>query len=151
MNLTVQRRWLTPNSTIGDLSIAGFADFHLYTLEPVRLPDGSDVKPRAIGAGTFVLTIRFSPEHGRLIPHIEDVPGFTAVEMHIGNYPKDTKACTCVGKTRDVDFVGQSHAAFDQLFDILFAAAAENDGSAADEHKVYHVGYITFVDAGKAA
>lgn len=141
MNLTVQRRWLTAQSTIGDISIAGDADFHLYSLEPVTRND--DVKPRAIPAGTYPLTLRFSPKHGRIVPHVENVPGFSEIEMHIGNFPKDTEGCTLVGKTRDTDFIGQSHAAFDLLFDRLV------HGSAPPADGVYHVGYITYVDPGK--
>lgn len=151
MNVTVQRRWLTPNSTIGEIAIAGDSYFHLYSLEPVRTD--AQIKPRAIPPGTYPLTIRFSPKHGRLVPHVEDVPGFSEIEMHIGNSGKDTEGCTLVGKTREVDFIGQSHAAFDQLFQRLFAAAAENNdpripGRLPDEHLVYHVGFITYVDAG---
>jgi Family of unknown function (DUF5675) len=147
MNLTVQRRWLTLNSTQGELSIAGDDRFKLYTLEPVTRAD--TVKPRAIPAGTYPLTIRYSPKHGRLIPHVEDVPGFEEIEIHIGNFPKDTIGCTVVGRTRQADAVLQSHAAFDDLFGRLFAAAAENTGGKPDEHVIYHVGFITFVDAGK--
>lgn len=138
LNLKVQREWLTPLSTIGHISIVGDPGFHLYSLEPETRSD--NVKPRAIPAGTYELTLRYSPKHGRLIPHVENVPAFTEIEMHIGNVPKDTLACTCVGKTRDTDFIGQSHAAFDQLFEKLLAAAAPaHDG-------VQHVGYITYED-----
>lgn len=151
MNLTVQRRWLTLNSTQGELSIAGDDQFHLYTLEPVTRTDA--VKPRAIPAGTYPLTIRYSPKHGRLIPHVEDVPGFEEIEIHIGNFPKDTIGCTVVGRMRAVDGVLQSHAAFDALWEKIWPAAAENAGNPAgapDEHAIYHVGFITYVDPGKA-
>lgn len=157
MNLKVLREFLTPHSTIGRLFIlgqAGQTDFHCYTLEPEQRID--EVKPRAIPAGTYELTLRYSPHHGRIIPHVENVPGFSEIEMHIGNSPiphpgkdglmkpPDTEGCTLVGKTRDTDFIGQSHAAFDSLFEKLLAAAPPaHEG-------VQHVGYITYVDPGKA-
>jgi hypothetical protein len=144
MNLKVQREFLTSKSTIGRMFLLGSggqSDFQCYTLEPEQRTD--DVKPRAIPSGTYVLTLRFSQHHGRIIPHVEGVPGFDAIEIHIGNKPEDTLACTCVGKTRDTDFIGQSHAAFDALFDKMLAAASpSHDG-------VQHVGYITYVDPGK--
>src|SRR5258708_20816712 len=144
MNVRVQRRWLTPQSTIGEISIVGDGAFHLYSLEPVTRAD--QVKPGAIPAGTYPLTLRFSPKHGRLVPHVEDVPGFSEIEMHIGNFPKDTEGCTLVGKTRDTDSVAQSHAAFDLLFSRLIADTAV---PGANDAGVYHVGFITYVDPGK--
>lgn len=158
MNYRVQREWLTQHSTIGKLSTvdqAGQQEFQCYTLEPELRHD--QVKPRAIPAGTFPLTLRYSPVHGRIVPHVEDVPGFSEIEIHIGNYPvphpgkdglmkpADTKGCSCVGKTRDVDFVGQSHAAFDTLFEKMLAAAAPA------QNGVQHVGFITYVDPVAAA
>jgi hypothetical protein len=150
MNLKVKREKLTDRSTIGRMRILGDDNFSVYTLEPPKRP--GDVKPRAIDAGTYPLTIRYSPKHGRLIPHIEDVPHFVAIEIHIGNKPEDTDGCTVVGRTNPApDFIGASHAAFDDLFPRLMNAAAEYDGGDPDEHVVYHVGFITFEDPGVAA
>ena len=134
-NMLVERKWLTEKATCGTIT-AG--DLHFYTLEPPTRHD--DVKPRAIPAGVYPLTIRFSPNHGRLVPHVECVPGFYSIEIHIGNTAKDTLGCTLVGRTNpSPDFIGASHAAFDDLFGRLFAAAAEYTGGQ-DEHLVYHVG-----------
>jgi hypothetical protein len=162
MNAEVQREKLTEHSTIGRMRILDVPDFSVYTLEPPKRTDGS--KPRAIDAGTYELTIRYSQKHGRLIPHVEGVPDFTEIEIHIGNFavphpdghgqmkPPDTEGCTCVGRTNpSPDFIGASHAAFDDLFDRLFAAAAENHGGPPDVHMVYHVGFITYKDPGVAA
>ena len=149
MNVSVQREKLTQQSTIGRLTIGGVDGFFVYTLEPETRED--QVKPRAIPAGTYALTIRFSPKHGRLVPHLELVPGFDEIEIHIGNYPRDTQGCTLVGRTNpQPDFIGGSHAAFDDLFGRLFAAAVENAGGEPDEHVVYHVGFITYKDPGGA-
>lgn len=156
MNFKVQREWLTQHSTIGTLfslnQVQGLTlpEVECYTLEPETRHD--QVKPRAIPAGTYPLTLRYSPIHGRIVPHVEDVPGFSEIEIHIGNYPvphpdkaglmkpSDTKGCTLLGKTRDTDFVGQSHAAFDAVFEKMLRAAAPA------ENGVQHVGHITYVD-----
>lgn len=110
--ITIKRDQFTQQSTGGQLFIDG--QFQCFTLEPVTRDDS--VKPRAIPDGTYTLDIRFSPKHGRDVPHVENVPGFEEIEIHIGNFPKDTEGCCLVGKTRSTDFVGQSHGAFDDLF-----------------------------------
>lgn len=118
MNLRVKRQWFTGLSTTGLFLIEN--NFQCFTLEPPVKTDNT--KPRAIPCGTFALVIRFSPTHGRLIPHIEKVPDFTAVEIHIGNYPHDTLGCVLVGGWHGVDFIGQSHGAFDDLYVKLWTA-----------------------------
>jgi Family of unknown function (DUF5675) len=110
--ITIKRDQFTQQSTVGRLSIDD--EFQCFTLEPVTRDD--NVKPRAIPDGAYTLDIRFSPKHGRDVPHVENVPGFEEIEIHIGNFPKDTEGCCLVGKTRSADFVGQSHGAFDDLF-----------------------------------
>jgi hypothetical protein len=89
---------------MGELSIDG--RFQCYTLEPPHR-DG-DVKPRAIPAARYRLTWRFSPHHQRNVPHVEGVEGFTEVEVHAGNYPKDTKACLLLGRSRGPDYLSTS-------------------------------------------
>jgi hypothetical protein len=110
--ITIKRDQFTQQSTGGQLFIDD--QFQCFTLEPVTRDD--NVKPRAIPDGTYTLDIRFSSKHGRDVPHVENVPGFEEIEIHIGNFPKDTEGCCLVGKTRSTDFVGQSHGAFDDLF-----------------------------------
>jgi hypothetical protein len=131
MEFQVQRRWKSPLSTIGEMTQpVGFSSdvsvpFHAFTLEPPLRWD--DVKPRAIPAGRYRLTWRYSPDHNRNVPHIEDVPGFVAIEIHAGNFPRDTKGCTCVGAShsREVqDYIGQSQVKRDELYAIIERAAA---------------------------
>lgn len=122
MNLTVTRNTFTELSTIGDLAVNG--EHYGFTLEPPRRAD----KPCCIPLGTYDVKVRWSAKHGRLLPGIENVPGFEDIEIHPGNFPKDTLACLLVGKTKGPlpDFIGGSALAFDPLYwQICDAAAAE--------------------------
>lgn len=123
MNLLVTRKTFSPFSTIGELTTDGLK---LNTMEPPR----REAKPRCIPAGTYDVSIRWSPKHGRLIPHVENVPGFEEIEIHVGNFPADTQGCLLVGRTvgPNPDFIGGSKLAFEELFHKL--ADAKDRGEA---------------------
>jgi len=131
MRIIIQRRTQDAFSVTGELFLA---DQHeCWTLEPPPAPN--TVKPRCIPPGTYPLTIRWSDRFQRLMPHVDNVPGFTGVEIHWGNFPKDTEACTLVGTAQGKDFVGHSVAAFDVLFQKL------QDAVSADPQQV-----ISYID-----
>jgi hypothetical protein len=109
--LTVQRDTFTANSTTGELSIDGA--FVCYTLEPRS--DRSEGKPYCIPAGTYPATLVYSDKNGFITPRLTDVPGFTDIEIHPGNFPSDTEGCTLVGESRGIDVVSSSRAAFADL------------------------------------
>ncbi len=115
MNITVERKWFTPNSTGGQMSLNGV--FFCYTLEPRA--DQSQGKPYCIPAGQYDVTLALSARFQMVTPHVMDVPGFTEIEIHPGNYPKDTEGCCLVGSIRDTDFVGNSRATFSELMSQL--------------------------------
>jgi hypothetical protein len=112
LTFLVQRRQSTSQSITGELLVS--AAHYCFTLEPPYGP--STVKPRAVPAGTFPLDIRFSPRFDRMMPHIENIPDFTDVMLHWGNFPWNTDACILVGSTLGPNFVGNSVAEFDNLF-----------------------------------
>lgn len=140
MKLQVRREILTALSSIGTLYLDGL--FYSFTLEPPKRSQ----KPCSIPQGSYDLTIRFSKKFQRLMPHVENVPGFEAIEIHWGNYPKDTEGCTLVGfvKGPPPDFIGQSKDAFGTLFNRLLAWAEANGGP--DANGVYHCGTITYLN-----
>jgi hypothetical protein len=86
--------------------------FFCYGLEPVR----------RIPAGTYAATLAVSPKWTALrgypfrVPLLANVPGFTEIEIHIGNFPEDTEGCTLVGMERGADEVMGSELAFFPLF-----------------------------------
>ena len=137
MDLLVNRTTRTQNSTIGEFSINGA--FFSYCLEPTDRDLTSDMTLDQIAAikvqnqtciptGTYSVTSYFSPKHNANVPLLENVPGFAFVEIHAGNYPRDTDACLLLGSAEDVDFVGNSVATINQFYPLFFAAL--NNGEA---------------------
>jgi len=114
MKLLLKRTIRTNNSTIGELFIDD--KFECFTLEDVE----RDVKiagKTAIPKGTYKVIIDRSTRFKRLLPLLVKVPNFEGVRIHPGNTSADTEGCILVGKTKKVDFVGQSKIAFEALFD----------------------------------
>ena len=117
MNITVERKWFTPHSTVGEMRLDGA--FFCFTLEPRA--DQTQGKPYCIPAGQYPVTLAMSARFQMITPHVMDVPGFSEIEIHPGNFPKDTEGCCLVGSVRDVDFVGNSRATFSKLMPLLQA------------------------------
>jgi hypothetical protein len=109
--LNVVRDRLTINSTEGRLSIDGV--FECFTLEPRHTTLFG--KPYCIPAGIYYYRVQHSQHFNRNVICIENVPGFSAIEVHPGNFPRDTHGCTLVGTSNGIDFVGHSESAFDAL------------------------------------
>ncbi len=123
MKLLLVRKLFTAESTIGELSIDG-VDECLTLEDAVRDHKVPDVT--AIPAGTYDVTIRYSPKFKRAMPRLGDVPGYTGVLIHWGNTAKDTSGCILVGRSESKNFIGSSRAAFDALFEKL--EKASDDG-----------------------
>jgi hypothetical protein len=110
--LVIQRMPTDEACTMGVMTFGG--SMECYTLEPQN----------PIPAGTYPLTIDWSPHFQRLMPHVNDVPGHTGILIHWGNWAKDTLDCTLVGTTEGADFVGHSVEEFDILFQKIQDALA---------------------------
>ena len=102
MNVFLLRYASLPDSTLGVLSIDGRP--MCYTLEDeIRLQ--KVYGETAIAEGTYEITLRTEGkfyERYKKFDHegslwIRNVPEFTEVLIHIGNYPKDTDGCILVG------------------------------------------------------
>ena len=120
MNLTLHRLWHTNQSTIGILDINGSC--LLYTLEDpirkVKIPGQT-----AIPAGKYSVILDHSPKFNRILPLVLEVPNFTDIRIHVGNWPRDTEGCILVGMTRTRDFIGHSGAALAKLMQYLDTAS----------------------------
>lgn len=124
MILTLLRDRLTEKSTTGKLMLG---EQHVaYTLEDVYRPPHEPKVPRetCIPCGVYEVLITHSPRFGVDLPLILNVPGFSGVRIHAGNYPKDTEGCVLVGTTRGPDQVLGSRVAFDEVFKLIQAARA---------------------------
>jgi hypothetical protein len=128
MQLTLMRQPSTQISTNGALDINDA--FECYTLE---LPVIDGLADSAIPAGIYPVTLGPSPKFlaspdpweqqmGQCIPHIDNVPNRSAIEIHWGNTASNTEGCVLVGITTGPDSVGYSRAAFTQLMLVLRSA-----------------------------
>lgn len=126
IELRLQRTNYKLESTAGIIVVNDPAASHaiiLHTLEPQwRDLEGGAPKIRgktAIPAGNYRLTRWNSPKHKEIVPLLIDVPNFDMVEIHVGNFPRDTQGCILVGKrrceNRFSDYLTNSRAAFKEF------------------------------------
>jgi GH24 family phage-related lysozyme (muramidase) len=119
LNLTLTRNIYTNSSTIGELSLNG--KFECFILEDVVRPEKIP-GITAIPAGTYEVRITHSPKFQRDLPLLLNVPNFSGIRIHVGNTARDTEGCLLPGRSKSVDFVGESRTAFDALFAKLRSA-----------------------------
>lgn len=120
MDLKLIRKSFSENSTIGDLLVDGH--YECYSLEdkvrPVKIKGMT-----AIPAGAYEVVINYSQRFGKLLPLLLNVPNFDGIRIHAGNTHLDTEGCILVGKSKHIDFIGESREAFEALFNKLQAAS----------------------------
>ncbi|GJH29296.1 DUF5675 family protein [Caballeronia novacaledonica] len=120
-------------STEGFLELDGV--FQCYTLEPTyREKPGIPVSvwkimgKTAIPVGSYPVEVTFFSQAKYYSPILSDVPGFTGIRIHIGNFPNDTDGCILVGTKLGVDKVVNSKIAFDALMQEFDGARQNNEG-----------------------
>lgn len=115
--MTLNRTDFTDQSTIGELTLNN--EFLCWMLEPTcRKQEGVKL---AIPAGKYEITTYDSPKNDMVVPLLKEVPGHSFVEIHPGNYPKDTEDCLLPGLVKATDYVGQSRMAFKKIMPIIEA------------------------------
>jgi hypothetical protein len=125
ISLKIIRAHLKDTYTIGDMYIdygngEGYKFFSNTLEDKVRQVDEPKVYGQtAIPFGIYSLTITFSPKFNRLLPLVNNVPGFEGIRIHPGNTASDTEGCILVGVNDQVGVIHQSKITFDKLFDIL--------------------------------
>jgi hypothetical protein len=106
INLTLERLYLKPDYTIGNLSVRGMQ--FCQTLEDtVRdlnkdgdLEDEGEFKvygETAIPYGRYKVVVTMSPKFKRELPLVLDVKHFTGIRIHRGSTNKNTSGCILVG------------------------------------------------------
>lgn len=96
--ITVQRQIATTNCIMGYLLVQGKTT--CYTLELPYRDNKSDVS--AIPAGRYRGIVRTDGIRGWRI-ELKNVPQRTNVQIHVGNYTRDTTGCTLVGLKASID------------------------------------------------
>ncbi len=106
MELLLKRTWFYPDGIVGKLFLDGA--FQCFTLEdPERGVGGlclsKDKIPHVtcIPIGKYLVRKFFSPKRKKDVPVLLNVPNFTGIEIHVGNFPTDTDGCILVGDVRD--------------------------------------------------
>lgn len=133
MELTLRRKFKGTAYTIGDLSIGG--EFFCNTIEdtvrelPATCPDtsrggsctcGEKVYAKtAIPAGSYKITLEYSPKYKRRMPYLHAVPHFLGILIHSGNTEEDSAGCILVGENTVKGKVLNSRATFKRLYALL--------------------------------
>lgn len=126
VKIKVQRGAPTGHSTPGHMLIND-ADF-CYTLEPDPNTPVHAGHP-SIPAGVYKVRLTMSPHMGYITPELLNVPGRTAIRIHVANKPEELLGCTAVGTEATTDWVSHSKAAFNKMMLIL-----ENDNDITAEY-----------------
>lgn len=113
-DLYLRRIIFTNKSTIGDLYIG--ENYECHTLEDTCRYHEKITGKTAIPEGRYEIIINWSNRFKREMPLLLNVPDFSGVRIHQGNIDKNTDGCILVGRTQSVNFIGESHIAFNDLF-----------------------------------
>ena len=118
MKITVDRLKSGEHSTISKISIDGIHE--CYGLENIyreikvcgetRIPAGIyKIRVRTFGGFNSRYKKKFGDKHKGML-EIVDVPGFTDVLIHIGNYHTDTAGCILVGMAQSLNVTAITHS-----------------------------------------
>lgn len=129
MKLTLKRIFKGSSYTIGRFYIDG--EYFSDTIEDVvrELPPTCPNTPKGVGckcsakkyaetaipAGTYKVTMEYSPRFKRKLPYLHDVPHFLGILLHAGNTEADSSGCILVGKNTVKGKVLESRVTLDSL------------------------------------
>jgi hypothetical protein len=139
MNLVLSTDIIGPTYTAGVLYVND--SVFCNTLEPQTRPIGIKIVGlTAIPYGTYLVTLEYSYHHGYVVPLLHNVPNFSGIEIHIGNYatkiinnitvPGDTEGCILVGQRDNnpaILSLGSSHFAWNLLMKKLRIAITNRE------------------------
>lgn len=133
MELELLRFSSQEESTLGILNniTSGLRQFLCFTLEDewravkkhgeTRIPEGTySIHLRTVGGFHKRYSERF-PEFHQGMLHLQDVPGFEYILIHIGNFDDNTEGCILVGDNAKQNitaegFVGESTDAYKRIY-----------------------------------
>ena len=115
--------------TIGEFRLidktSGFCVFNGFSLEPAGSDEtrsGLDKRiPQGFYNAKFEYSPRFTPKYGRNLPVLfnEKVSKNRRILIHIGNRGADTEGCILLGDSWKPNFIANSTATTNKVFDIL--------------------------------
>jgi Family of unknown function (DUF5675) len=126
MELVLTRKWLTQQSTVGELAVNG--KFECFILEDnYPTPYVKVFGQTCIPPGRYQVIVNHSPRFNMDMPLLCGVPGFEGVRIHPGNVAADTEGCLLTGRIRGVDSVSESRLAWFDLMPKIQAALANGE------------------------
>ena len=84
-------------------------------------------KQTAIPTGRYRVRLTMSARFGRVLPLLENVPGFSGIRIHSGNVIEDTEGCILVGRRASGRMIAESRVAFRALMTTLKCADLNGD------------------------
>lgn len=125
MTFTLTRSALGPISTPGVLECPN-DDGTSLEFATLELPWRQNApKISCIPAGRYQVVFAWSDRWNRLVPWLVGVPHRSAIEMHVGNVPRDTDGCIIVGSEAAENAVLRSQKALARFEAWLGRAARE--------------------------
>ena len=139
-NLVLVRTEIGPDYTVGHLSVkldepvVKCVDGEIVTEDKRYLCDTLEPRRRnlkkekkvlgrtAIPEGRYRIVITKSFRFKCWLPQVREVPGFSGIRFHAGNYPSDTRGCILPGWNRKKGMVVNSRAALQMLMQEMTAA-----------------------------
>jgi RHS repeat-associated protein len=123
--IIIQRDTYTANSVTGTVWVGSTLtrdSWNGFTLENAKAGQNHDKPP--IPWGTYNAHVRTDHNPDRV--ELEDVPGYSHIQIHNGNEPADAKGCFLAGATRGTDVVNSSVAAMGKIKEVI---AADGSGT----------------------
>ena len=121
MEIKLNRIFFSDKCTVGDLEVNG--KIVANTLEPKYIDLRTEAKVpshTAIPEGRYELLRQYSPKFRQMRYFLRDVPLFSGVMIHEGNYVWDTRGCILVGRRLpDMQFLADSRKTLEKLNDML--------------------------------
>ncbi|WP_018249855.1 DUF5675 family protein [Orenia marismortui] len=115
--IRVIRKEETGEATLGEIYVDGEKIGH--TLEPPWRQNKANESCIPPGEYNAFIRKRGSSRWNYDVIQLEEVFNRSAVQIHIGNYPKNTRGCILVGKGKGKNAVWSSRDAFEDLMSRL--------------------------------
>lgn len=117
MHIELHRKWRKKGYSIGILYVDGQRicetledqDRGLSKDMPLKEIKAKKVYGEtAIPIGTYQVTWTYSPRFKKMLPLINNVPGYDGIRIHSGNKAKDTEGCILCGRNTEPGTVTNS-------------------------------------------